>query len=529
MRTTLGLTIGLLGVLGILLALATGEIYQRIALDNQRAAMTELITLNVSDRIRDLEIKARDLGLNTQSTQEFRRQFAARDGRSITRVLNSQFHQYFVTADVVALRALVVMDTDFRTVGRSSEFPVENTNPGCPGLIDRARQRQGPERIKTLSELCLSPGGRPQLVVLTSIGGIRVKGYMLVISDPVQSLLLLESRLGTPLRLMLGDNTIIYRSHAWPEPAAMHNTLVAEYRLPTGTGNPPLNIAMLRDISTLHGKLREARIKVILIAGSAILLGLMLALLVLRKTTLLPLAKLTRHLHRVREDNAYLGEQVQAGGIAEINELATDFNHMASELHKLYGTLEKMAFTDPLTRLPNRARFHDTLDAYVRTNSQTRQPFALLLMDLDRFKAVNDALGHHVGDDLLREVSKRLRSALRESDTVARLDDETISALEHKVVARLGGDEFAAVLPAVANVVDAALVARKLLLAMEPPFVIDGHRFNVGISIGIAMYPEHGIDNDTLMRRADNAMYEAKNRQLGFSVYNDHEDQPSLV
>ena len=341
--------------------------------------------------------------------------------------------------------------------------------------------------------------------------------------------MLLESRLGAPLKLTMENNLALYRSSAWPPPNAMDNTLVAEYPLATGAGTPALRVAMLHDISTLQAELAKARRNVVLIAGTVVLLGLTLALMVLRRTTLRPLATLTRQLRRVRDDKTSLGEQVETGGIAEINELATDFNHMTSELHKLYGTLESMAFTDPLTRLPNRARFHDTLDGFVRPNSQARQPFALLLIDLDRFKAVNDALGHHVGDDLLREVSKRLRSALRESDMVARLDDETISELDHKMVARLGGDEFAAILPTVNNVVDAALVARKLLLAIEPPFLIDGHRFNIGMSIGIAMFPEHGIDNDTLMRRADSAMYEAKNKQLGFSVYNRIQEQPSLV
>jgi diguanylate cyclase (GGDEF)-like protein len=247
------------------------------------------------------------------------------------------------------------------------------------------------------------------------------------------------------------------------------------------------------------------------------LLGVFVALYILEKTTLQPLNNLARQLRRVGSNKDHLREQVESSGIAEIRELGEDFNQMARELDRLYGSLEHMAFTDPLTNLPNRARFRDSLEESVRQYTLARQPFALFLMDLDRFKAVNDTLGHQVGDLLLQEVSTRLRSVLRESDTVARLDNETILGLDGKMVARLGGDEFAAILPRVSSVDDANVVARKLLLTMQEPFLVRGHSISIGISIGIALYPQHGDDIDTLMQRADAAMYFAKNNQRGLA------------
>jgi len=264
------------------------------------------------------------------------------------------------------------------------------------------------------------------------------------------------------------------------------------------------------------------------LAIATTLLGVILTLYVLEKTTLQPLNNLAQQLRRVGSNKDHLGEQVVTGGIAEIRELGEDFNQMARELDRLYGSLEHMAFTDPLTNLPNRARFRDTLEESVRQYTLAHQPFALFLTDLDRFKAVNDTLGHQIGDLLLQEVSTRLRSVLRESDTVARLDNETILGLEGKMVARLGGDEFAAILPRVSSIDDASAVARKLLLSMQEPFLVRGHLISIGISIGIALYPQHGEDIDTLMQRADAAMYFAKNNQCGLA-FPDTMQQTELI
>jgi GGDEF domain-containing protein len=230
----------------------------------------------------------------------------------------------------------------------------------------------------------------------------------------------------------------------------------------------------------------------------------------------------------VTRDKDHLAEPVEAGGLTEIRELGEDFNQMARELDRLYDSLEHMAFTDPLTNLPNRARFRDTLEEAAAQHARLRRPFALFLMDLDRFKEVNDSLGHQIGDLLLQEVSLRLRSVLRGSDTITRLDNETIQELDNKLVARLGGDEFAAILPRVNSVENATSVAHKLLISMQEPFVIRDHPISIGISIGIALYPQHGEDIDTLMQRADAAMYFAKNSQTGLA-FPENMRQASLI
>jgi diguanylate cyclase (GGDEF)-like protein/PAS domain S-box-containing protein len=155
-----------------------------------------------------------------------------------------------------------------------------------------------------------------------------------------------------------------------------------------------------------------------------------------------------------------------------------------------------MATHDALTGLPNRRLFNDRLNLALAHAHRNQEKLAVMLLDLDHFKEVNDTLGHSVGDRLLQAAGQRLTSLLRESDTVA----------------RVGGDEFMLLLPEVAQEEDAAKVAQKILEAIREPFVLDGHELQVTTSIGVALYPEDGEDADTLMKNADIAMYRAKDQ-----------------
>ncbi|MGK2856914.1 MAG: EAL domain-containing protein [Thermoanaerobaculia bacterium] len=172
------------------------------------------------------------------------------------------------------------------------------------------------------------------------------------------------------------------------------------------------------------------------------------------------------------------------------------------------AALEHQALHDMLTGLPNRVLLLDRLEQALHSAERENAPLALLIMDLDRFKEVNDAYGHPAGDQLLIQVGPRLRKQVRASDTVA----------------RLGGDEFAILLPSIDNVQTALTAARKLLRVLEPPFLVDEHMFSVGASLGIVITPDHGGDAATLLRRADVAMYIAKQSNSGIAVYSADQD-----
>jgi diguanylate cyclase (GGDEF)-like protein len=177
-------------------------------------------------------------------------------------------------------------------------------------------------------------------------------------------------------------------------------------------------------------------------------------------------------------------------------------------LRRQVEEIEHQAMHDSLTGLPNRVLFRDRLEQALHGARRNPGEVAVMFLDLDRFKEVNDTLGHESGDVLLREVGQRLLHSLRAGDTVA----------------RLGGDEFAVLASGLDDADDALVVARKLRRAVEWPFTLRGLTLEVEASIGIAIFPEHGTDADTLLRHADVAMYQSKAGHTGASIYSPERD-----
>jgi diguanylate cyclase (GGDEF)-like protein len=165
-----------------------------------------------------------------------------------------------------------------------------------------------------------------------------------------------------------------------------------------------------------------------------------------------------------------------------------------------------MAYYDSLTSLPNRRLFSEQLDLLLRLAKRNGELLALLFLDLDNFKRINDSLGHSAGDQLLREVGARLSGCVRDSDVVAHY----VESGPKIDVSRLGGDEFTVVLNQLDSPESALMVARRLLDALSEPMEIGGHELVVTPSIGIALAPDHASDVDGLLKAADTAMYHAK-------------------
>jgi diguanylate cyclase (GGDEF)-like protein/PAS domain S-box-containing protein len=174
-----------------------------------------------------------------------------------------------------------------------------------------------------------------------------------------------------------------------------------------------------------------------------------------------------------------------------------------SERKELERNLRRLAYTDALTGLPNRTLFYDRLKQGLAIASRRDSPLAVFFLDLDRFKVINDSLGHDVGDRVLISVARRLGTCLRDEDTLA----------------RLGGDEFAVLLPEVNGANGSSAVADRLLRALAAPQLIDGHELTVGASIGIALFPQNASDVQSLLRSADAAMYSAKARGRGRAAF----------
>jgi len=201
--------------------------------------------------------------------------------------------------------------------------------------------------------------------------------------------------------------------------------------------------------------------------------------------------------HRSRRDDRYFLRTLSPvkepdGSIETVTVIAKDI----TERKRAEEELEYMATHDSLTGLPNRTLFTDRLTMALIQARRSQKMLAVMLLDLDYFKDVNDSLGHSVGDQLLCAVGNRLRELLRRGDTVS----------------RVGGDEFLLLLPEIARIEDATTIAQKVVQAFRRPFVLDDHELHITTSIGIAIYPDDGGDADILIKNADTAMYCAKDK-----------------
>jgi len=204
-------------------------------------------------------------------------------------------------------------------------------------------------------------------------------------------------------------------------------------------------------------------------------------------------------------------------------------NHVQSE-HRLFGTFQdiselrkaeesirQLAYYDTITGLPNRDLFKEHLSMALHHASRNKEKIAIMFLDLDNFKRVNDSLGHEAGDKLLKIISERLHDSVRSSDLAAR-DTTNIDAS----VARLGGDEFTVMLSGLHGVEHVEMIAQRILKRIAEPVMLSSNRLSVSSSIGIAMYPEDGDDIETLLKSADAAMYEVKSQgRNGVFFYDD--------
>ncbi len=175
------------------------------------------------------------------------------------------------------------------------------------------------------------------------------------------------------------------------------------------------------------------------------------------------------------------------------------------------STIERLAFYDPLTDLPNRRLLHQRMEAAAARCQRNGRQMALLYLDLDRFKVVNDTLGHSAGDQVLKEAAKRLQAALRDSDTLA----------------RLGGDEFAVLLEDIGQAEDVTPVAGRIITGMQAPFLVEKKEMFVTTSVGISLYPADASDTEVLVRNADASMYLAK--QAGKNTFRFFEDKINRI
>lgn len=508
MRASAMLVLMVMGVLSIGIALVSSRIYRDHAYDTARAALNERLHLAariMQERLnREAEATVQGIAEETLPGNGNKNRSLDHRPRALDRAWN-----YYTGSDLGGgLVQIALYDKDFQLLGKRTNGSLEV----MPGELESVCGRPSPQASSApastgiLSGYCLA-GQRLYYRALVPIGRANA-GYAQIISDVLPVLQATEGLIGLPLRIMVSDGSTIHQSDAWsPLQAVGKEIFTASMPIELSSGDM-LHFQIARDERALYARLEQTRSAVLFAVAAMTLLVVLLALALLERTVVGPVHALMERLRNQQRDQSQLGNRVRARGNAEAVQLAACFNDMTDKLEGLYKRLEQVAFTDPLTHLPNRNFFYGCLERAIAQAQQENRTFALFIMDLDRFKEINDTLSHHIGDLLLQQVAARLRDKLRDSDTIA----------------RMGGDEFAVLLPTV-TAKQADMAARMLVQSLRSPFIIEAHQLDVGTSIGIALYPDHGVDVHTLIQRADVAMYAAKQAGGGHTFYDAEMDR----
>jgi diguanylate cyclase (GGDEF)-like protein len=285
-------------------------------------------------------------------------------------------------------------------------------------------------------------------------------------------------------------------------------------------GDTGWSVAALQPEAEAYALVNDTVRRAVLAAFVVLLVTIVIALLISRAITH-PLRVVGRAMRLVARGE--LDQRVHPSGLEEIDALTSSFNGMTEKLEERDAALQLemaerdraerriayLAYHDPLTGLPNRALMADRLHVALAESRRSGEPLAVLYLDIDRFKHVNDTVGHALGDVLLKNVSDSILAVTREGDSLA----------------RVGGDEYILLLPRVSGATEAVEVARRVLAALRKPWELENRTYHITASIGIALHPEHGADGEALIRNADTAMYRAKeDGRDGVAVFDEHMD-----
>ncbi|MGQ7847947.1 bifunctional diguanylate cyclase/phosphodiesterase [Granulosicoccus sp. 3-233] len=380
--------------------------------------------------------------------------------------------------------------------------------------------------------------GRPlwvkDLNVPPQIAENRLRGYLVVTATlGFLESLLREQTLGNEGYLMVLDQrgTVLFHQKPHLVGSTLYSLMFSLADIPPGTAASDIPIRNFRNTVQWH-PLQNDLVLVAVVpesefaaasrtlarsVGSITLLAIMLAsltfFLLIRTTVLRPIGRLREA--AIAFGNGDSGVQIDINRADEIGDLARALSGMnrklvlsMSELQHSHARIEQLAYRDTLTDLPNRRLFIRLAEQAMSQGSLDSSKLAVLFLDLDDFKRVNDTLGHEAGDLLLQEVSTRLQHCIRESEELASPDLKATRIANQ--VARIGGDEFLILITSLGHPEHTTIVARKIIDELARPVNIGDRSFVVGTSIGIAMYPSDAPDVDGLIKCADTAMYEAK-------------------
>lgn len=369
------------------------------------------------------------------------------------------------------------------------------------------------------------PDNKRYLLTATAIGGVDSPAYLLTLAgmEELEALMFPQPSRDAQVfvadhqgNLITGNRELAFASLESAETViptdASNSRILQDYQLLGKSHLLSLQrldhglwLAALTDNELVFARKQPYIVVFFMALSLTLLLSGVIFNLIVNGIAIKPINKLIEATRQIARGD--LNPTVEVRSRDELGELASAFRQMGQQLLHTSRRIRQLAYFDPLTQLPNRTTLRETLSRLLALSEREKTKTAVLFIDLDDFKKVNDRLGHEAGDELLIQISERLKNRLRQADIL--IEQAGITSVDH-LISRRGGDEFNAILTSIKAPHDAAVVAERIIQDLNQPFLVNKSEIHVGASVGVALFPDDGADADTLLHNADLAMYEAK-------------------
>ncbi len=328
----------LMGLVSAGLIAVSENIFHGLVRESERTALSDLVWLKVDDLLNEHFDKTKKLGLSLQGESVLRKSLQAREVDAVTELLNSQFHQYFVTAGIVDLKKIYVLDKKYNYFSESTELigKAGTTDLPCMSVLLQARDRKGAERLRPMYGLCAKAGQHYNFLTIVPIGTLSPKGYVVMLTDFSSVLEGIEKDLGMPILLRYPDNKDAYQSEAWDELGMSEAHVSVNHELKDGDGNVVLQVLVRRNISAFQQQWDKTGLYVTLVSIGFIMLATMIAFFVLRRG-FYPLEQLRHAAERLSQG---VFQKVSITSYPEIDIPIQSFNNMAEKITQLIEKME---------------------------------------------------------------------------------------------------------------------------------------------------------------------------------------------
>ena len=485
-----------IGLFSVLVSYISGKHFFKAAQEAQLYSLKRVTEVATKEIIQELHDETFDiataLSINGPIPSAFHKAINSENKEKFINALDDPFITGFVGAHTIELVKVRAYDLKLKIIAESHKGIQKLPQQIPDTLYQQGHDRKGSARMKAISGLWRHVD-KSYYSVLVPIGGIFISGYLEVVVNPINNLVKLSEKMGSPVSIRSGiDHNKVY----YEVKSSVENLLPIEYIMKTDMGKPAYLLTSYEDIAQLTESVNQTIFNMIIMFVGLVLVVLFVAIGLFQLFLFTPVSLMVKEIRNITDGD--ITRELQVKGLAEITILAEEFNKMAKEICSREEKLTRLSIIDELTQIANRRKFDDVLKNEYIIGGRTRKPLSLLMIDIDYFKRFNDTYGHIAGDECLKKVAAVLQSSVyRPSD----------------LVARYGGEEFVIILPDTPENGE-HVVAQKIITkiaSLNIPNLNSAVDENVTVSIGgYTLIPSIEHDPEYIVAAADKLLYQAK-------------------